>query len=78
MGIWKCMGNVVGEERTGLVIAGERKSARADSCGLVTGELAFLSAWSSSARSRPGGDAAVDGASDEQKRGVDGSRTTTT
>ena len=65
MGAQMCTGSVVGEERIGLVIAGEKESAesaRTDPCGLVTGKLALssaLSALSSSARSRPGGSAAV-------------------
>ncbi len=47
----KVAGNVVGEERIGLVIAGERKSARVDSCRLGTGRLALSSALSSASSS---------------------------
>ena len=55
----KVAGSVIGEERIDLVIVSERKSAQADSCRPVTGRLALSSTLSSSAHSRPGGDAAL-------------------
>ena len=63
----KVAGSVVDEERIGLVIGGERKSARVNSCRLVTGIWALSLVLLSSARIRPRGDTAVDGVSDEQR-----------
>ena len=54
----KLAGSIAGEERIGMVIAGERKSARADSGRLVIGSRLALSVVSSTLSSahcsRPG------------------------
>ena len=52
-------GDIVDEERIGLFIMGERKNARVDSCWHGASRQALSSGLPSSARSGPGGDAAV-------------------